>query len=214
MGYFVSNALGDIVSVSDDPLDGGIEYQDEALFRLIEQAPYNYKWLNEQIVYRPRPDQYHAWDGSDWTFSQKLMADARETVWEKIKEYRQLRQYLGVKIIVNNTPYWIHSDEVSRSLHLGLLGAAILHVLKVVVGISTLPAFPNDKLWKTMSVTNTGQPVFLLLDYTIAFQIFAADMDITSACFTKAEQHRLTMEAHPDPLNYDYTTNWPQVFGE
>lgn len=214
MSYFVANALGDLVTISDEPLDGGIEYHDDVLFALIRQAQYNYKWLNDEIVHRPRPDPYHAWDGTAWEFSPKLLQDGRDSTWEKIKDYRQYRQYLGVKIIVGGNPYWIHSDEVSRSLHLGLLGAAILHVLKVVVGITTLPAFPSGKLWKTMEVNGAGQPIFLLLDYTAAFQIFAADMDITSACFAKAEEHRLMMEANPDPLNYDYTTNWPKVFGE
>lgn len=214
MSYFVANQLGDLVTISDEPLDGGIEYQDDALFALIKQGQYNYKWLNDELVHCPRPDPYHTWDGSTWVFSPKLLQDGRDATWEKIKDYRQYRQYLGVKIIVAGTPYWIHSDEVSRTLHLGLLGAAILHVLKVVVGITTLPAFPSGKLWKTMQVNGVGQPVFLLLDYTIVFQIFAADMDITSACFTKAEEHRLMMEASSDPLNYDYTVNWPLVFGE
>lgn len=214
MGYFVPNILGDLVTVSNNPVDDGIVYQDDVLFNAILQAPYNYKWNGSQILFRPRPDPYHAWNGSTWVFSPKLLQDGRDTTWEKIKDYRQYRQYLGVKIIVAGTPYWIHSDEVSRSLHLGLLGAAILHVLKVVVGISTLPAFPSGKLWKTMEVNGAGQPIFILLDYTVAFQIFAADMDITSACFTKAEEHRLMMEASSDPLNYDYTVNWPLVFGE
>lgn len=214
MGYFVPNVLGDLVTVSDEPLDGGIEYQDEALFVQIMQCPYNYKWINDEIIYRLRPDPYHAWNGVEWVFSQRLMDDARGTIWEKIKDYRQQRQYMGAKITTGGHDYWIHSDEVSRSLHLGLLGAAILHILKTVIGITSLPAFPSGKYWKTMESGPTGQPVFVLLDYVIAMQIFAADMDITSACFTKAEEHRLMMEASSDPLNYDYTTNWPKVFGE
>lgn len=214
MGYFVPNILGDLVTVSNNPVDDGIVYQDDVLFNAILQAPYNYKWNGSQILFRPRPDPYHAWNGTSWAFSQKLMDDARNSIWEKIKEYRQLRQYMGVKITTAGHDYWIHSDEVSRSLHLGLLGAAILHILKNVIGITTLPAFPSGKYWKTMDVGPTGQPVFVLLDYVIAMQIFAADMDITSACFTKAEEHRIMMEASSDPLNYDYTTNWPPVFGE
>ena len=53
MGYFVPNILGDLVTVSNNPVDDGIVYQDDVLFNAILQAPYNYKWNGSQILFRP-----------------------------------------------------------------------------------------------------------------------------------------------------------------
>lgn len=214
MGYIVINNIGDITNLSDDQLDGGIEINDDALFALMTEHQNDYKFLNESIVHIPRPDPYNTWDGTAWFRDPALVAQARANQWEKLKDYRQLRQYMGVQVNIGGTPYWIHSDETSRSLHLGLLGAAILHILHTAVGVTTLPLFPANQMWKTMDVNAQGQPVFAQLDYVAAMQIFAADAAMTSQCFGHAEYHRVMLEASNDPLNYNFTTGWPVVWGE
>lgn len=214
MGYIVINNIGDITNLSDDHLDGGIEINDDALFALMSAHQNDYKFLNESIVHIPRPDPYNTWDGTTWFRDPALVAQARANQWEKLKDYRQLRQYMGVQVNIGGTLYWIHSDETSRSLHLGMLGAAILHILNVVVGVATLPLFPANQMWKTMDVDAQGQPVFAHLDYVAAMQIFAADAAMTSQCFGHAEYHRVMLEASNDPLNYNFTTGWPVVWGE
>lgn len=214
MGYFVANELGDVVTCSaSEAISDGIEYNDPEFFESLIAAPYNYKWINEAFEYHPRPSIYHAWDGSAWFLSQALLTDARNDIWEKIKNYRQERQYLGVKITTAQGEFWIHSDEASRSLHLGLVGAAILHILhNSPFNVPGLPYFPSDLAWKTMQKDANGQPIFIQLDYVRAMQIFAADKDMTALCFQMAEYHRVMVENHPDPLNYNYLTNWPPVF--
>lgn len=214
MGFIVINNIGDITSISEEPLDGGIELNDSVLFALIEAKQNDYKFLNESIVHIPQPTPYHRWDGSVWFKDPQLVLLAVGNQWEKLKDYRQQRQYMGVLVNIAGTPRWIHSDETSRNLHLGMLGAAILHILHTVVGITTLPLFPANQMWKTMDVDEQGQPVFTQLDYVAAMQIFAADAAITSACFGRAEFHRVMLEASPDPLNYNFTTGWPVVWGE
>lgn len=214
MGYFTSDALGNLVVASEDPIEGGIEYNDPALFATLMLAPYNYKWINNSLLNYPRPTPYHAWDGTQWQFSQRLIADARDFIWEKIKDYRQQRQYMGVLVTINGTDYWIHSDEASRSLHLGLVGAAILHIMRSFLDVVAVPLFPSGLQWKTMQTDSSGNPVFIPLDWVAALQIFAADQSMTSLCFMRAEIHRMTLMYHPDPLNYDYTTGWPPVYGE
>ena len=215
MGYFVANELGDVVSCSmAEVIADGIEYNDAVFFESLIAAPYNYKWINEAFEYHPRPSVYHAWDGAAWFLSQALLTDARNDIWEKIKVLRQDRQYLGVKLTTANGQFWFHSDEPSRSLHLGMVGAAILHILNVVVGIATLPIFPSNLVWKTMDKNAQGQPIFIQLDYVLALQIFAADKAMTSDCFQIAEYHRLQMESSNDPINYNYLVGWPIVYGE
>lgn len=214
MGYFVANPLGDIVTCSENALQDGIEYADSILFAQILAAPHDYKWIDEQIIHVPRPSVYHAWNGSQWLLSSQLLADARADIWEQIKVFRQERQYMGVKITVDGNDYWIHSDEPSRALHLGLVGAAILHILHMYLGVTSVPTFQTGLYWKTMQSHPNGQPIFILLDYVAALQIYAADKNVTAGCFEKAEFHRVMMENSPDPLNYNYKTGWPAVFGE
>ena len=217
--YIHVDSLGNITSHSYTYRPDCIEINDASEWvALIEASAIDYKFINNNLEHHPRPTVYHAWDGVQWSMDQKLLKDARADMWERIKLYRQQRQYMGVQITITTngvgTPYWIHSEEPSRSLHLGLVGAAILHILHVFFGVSSLPLFPSGLMWKTMQTDSNGQPIFIPLDYVVALQIFAADTDMTARCFTRAEAHRLAIEASLDPLNYDYTTNWPPVFGE
>lgn len=212
MGYFVANEKGDITTCSNVPLVDGIEYSDPVTFPLILAAQHNYKWINDEIQYHPRPSVYHAWTGTEWLLSQSLLADARAEIWERIKDKRQEQQYLGVSITTAQGTFWFHSDEASRSLHLGLVGAAILHILNAVVGVTTLPTFPSNLTWKTMQKDANGQPIFIQLDYVRALQIFAADKDMTAQCFQVAEYHRVMVENSPDPWAYNYKVGWPPVF--
>lgn len=213
MGWFTSNSVGDITAASNEWFYGGIEYNDDALMSQIIATPYDYKWINEAFIHRPRPSVYHVWNGTQWNLSQQLLKAARDDIWEQIKNYRQERQYLGVKITTAQGEFWVHSDEASRSLHLGLVGAAILHILhNSPFNVPGLPYFPSDLAWKTMQKDANGQPIFIQLDYVRALQIFAADKDMTALCFQMAEYHRVMVENHPDPLNYNYRTNWPPVF--
>lgn len=213
MAWFTANSLGDITSASFEPLNGAINYNDDVLMASVIAAPYDYKWLNDEFVYRPRPTVYHAWNGSTWVLSQDILKNARDEIWERIKDYRQIRQYLGVKITISQGEFWIHSDEASRSLHLGMVGAAILHILhNPPFNIPTLPSFPSDLAWKTMQKDANDQPIFIQLDYVRALQVFAADKDMTAQCFQVAEYHRVMVENSPDPWAYNYKVGWPPVF--
>ena len=49
---------------------------------------------------------------------------------------------------------------------------------------------------------------------TLAGQIFGAVAAFDSAAFINAEVHKAAMQASSDPLNYNYTTGWPAVYGE
>lgn len=179
----------------------------------ITQSLTEVKYVSGQLVYRPRASQYQYWDGNQWVADSTVLADARAAIWEKIKDYRQLRQWLGVKINISGTDWWIHSDAPSRELHLGLRADAVCHLARTRLLWMEFPAFENVA-WKTMQKYPNGQPVFITVTWQVALDIYAADRAMTAACFAKAEYHRLMMEASADPTNYDYTTGWPQVYGE
>lgn len=213
MGYIVVDNIGNITSFSEEQNNSeGIYIGNHALCLLIKENIPDYKFINDEILHRPRPSMYHAWMGNSWEYSTKLKTDAQEAVWEKIKEFRDSHKYKGIKISVSGEYHWIHSDQSSRIQHLGLLGAAILHIFRTFFSITDLPAFPSDLQWKTMSVNNLGNPIFITLTWLTALQIFAADAALEAACFAKAEYHRMVMLNSNDPLNYDYTTGWPEVF--
>lgn len=214
MGYITVDNLGNITKYSDFDFEDSISLNDEALCALIKNDIVGYKFINSQIEYHQRPTRYHRWTGIDWVHDSTLVTTAKEEMWEKIKLYRDTHKYKGVKITVNSVDYWIHSDEVSRIQHLGLLGVAILHVFKTFFGVTQFESFPEDLYWKTLGSNNLGEPVFVLMTWVVALQIFAADMKLEAACFGKAEYHRMMLLASSDPYNYDYTTGWPAVFGD
>ena len=171
------------------------------------------KYTNGDFHHMPRTNEYQIWNGFGWETDQSVLADARLEVWESIKEYRQLRQIQGVKVTINNVDYWIHSDEPSRSLHLGMRNDALCHVLREELNILSLPLF-TPLPWKTMQEQANGEPLFVVVDHVAAIAIYEADKKITKDCFAKAEYHRVMMQYSTDPLNYNYKTGWPPVFGE
>ena len=213
MGYIEVDTLGNITRYSDIELTDSITLNDDQLCLLIKEHTSDYKFLNNDIVYRPKTSPYQAWDGTTWVYSQALVDNAKMEVWDKIKAYRDQHKYKGIKVTVEGTEHWIHSDEASRIQHLGLLGAAILHVFRAFFNITQFEYFPTDLQWKTMVSDNMGNPIWLLMTWIVALQIFAADMRLEAACFAKAEYHRYHLMQSTDPYNYNYLEGWPAVFG-
>lgn len=216
--YISVDSLGNINSISQTQHDdSSIEINDSSEWAAI-LTPSNichYKFINDAFEHHPQPNLYTLWNGSAWVASATLLKDARDDMWERVKVYRQDRQYLGVQVATaSQGTHWIHSDETSRALHLGLISAAIFHILHVFLGVTLLPQFPANNYWKTMAVNGNGDPIFILLDWMIVLQIFAADVGMTSACYAAAEYHRVNIYSSSDPLSWNYKTGWPQVFGE
>ena len=122
-----------------------------------------------------------------------VLAAGRAQAWERIKAKRELLSDTGgYKVVVGGVDKWFHSDAKSKTQQIGL-----------VVAGAAVPSVP----WKTMDGT------FVTMTQAIAAAIFqsAAAQDV--AIFGRAEQHRIAMEAAPDPLAYDFSSGWPAVFG-
>lgn len=117
------------------------------------------------------------------------LASARIQKWESIKAERDRRKYLGVKV----GSHWYHSDDPSRIQQLAL----------VLMGNS----IPAGLMWKTLTLT--PPPVFVEMTPALAQGIFQATAASDAAIFAVAENHRIAMEASPDPSGYDFSTGWP-----
>ena len=116
------------------------------------------------------------------------LAERQIAAWERIKQERDRRKVLGVKV----WDHWYHSGADSRIQQLSLF----------VMGASVPPV-----QWKTL--TTTPPPVFVTMTQTIAAGIFQNTAASDAAIFAAAETHRIAMEAMPDPENYDCSGGWP-----
>lgn len=136
----------------------------------------------------PRPSPMHDWNGVSWIAN---LAKIKSAKWEAIKAKRDNLSENGGYMVGTK---WFHSDQKSRSQQLGLvlLGANI----------------PAGLQWKTMDGS------FVAMTQTLAQQILAAGAASDQAIFAAAETHKTAMEASVDPAEYDFSTNWPAIFGE
>ena len=119
------------------------------------------------------------------------VTEAKVTKWEAIKAERdRLTEFGGYKV----GGKWFHSDQKSRSQQLGL-----------VLLDSNIPA---GLQWKTMDGS------FVTMTAILAQQILGAGAASDQANFATAETHRAAMETSVDPAGYDFSGEWPKVFGE
>jgi hypothetical protein len=110
--------------------------------------------------------------------------------WKAIQEIRDTKKGGGVRA----GEHWYHSDETSRIQQLGL----------VMFGAN----LPPNIMWKTMG------GAFTPMTPTLAKDIFIAVAMSDQRIFAVAEQKKAAMLASPDPLNYNFETGWPLVYGE
>lgn len=185
--YAIVNYLNRIVAITSESNGSVIEITDKN----VVDNPQNYKYVSGNFVYDPCPSAYHTLDANgDWQLNNDLLTNIKEEKWQEIKAYRDKRQLSGFQL----SNHWFHSDDSSRIKYLGLM----------MMGVN----IPSTLMWKTMS----GE--FVQMTQTLAAQIFSAIAAWDSQTFIKAEQHKAAMLQSNDPLNYDFKTGWPPIFGE
>lgn len=134
--------------------------------------------------------EYLAWREAGNTPEPAMsLQEMKDEMWEKIKAYRDQRSEGGH--LVNGK--WFHSDAKSKTQQLGL----------VLAGTNVPPI-----AWKTMDGS------FVTMTPALATAIFQTTIQREPEIFAVAEQHKAAMEASETPLDYDYTTGWPPIFGE
>lgn len=158
---------------------------------ILNNPNHPYKYENGELLKLDAPSAYHVWSNYQWVIDEANLTNIRKDIWENIKKYRDDRLEHGGYPVGT---YWFHSDIYAQSNYTDLLmmGSQI----------------PPNTYWKTMS------GVFVTMTQSLAQQILGAKAMQKSLTFSKAEQHKIAMQASADPLNYDYKTGWPLVFGE
>jgi hypothetical protein len=111
----------------------------------------------------------------------------RVNVWMAIKAERDARKANGVLV----GTHWMHSDDSSRIQQLAL----------VLFGAQLPPIG-----WKCLG----GE--FITMTPAFASQIFQTSAASDIAIFTVAETHKARMNASANPLEYDFSNDWPPTY--
>lgn len=114
--------------------------------------------------------------------------------WEAIKTARDRCKNGGVQV----GGFWFHTDNDSRIQQMGL----------VMLGVN----IPAGLQWKTMAKNPDGSAIYVAMTRDLANQVFLAVAALDQAAFAKAEEHRIAMEAAPDPSAYNWASGWPVVY--
>lgn len=151
----------------------------------------NYKYDGTEFLYDPAPSKYHSIDDSgNWYLNEDLLNEAKEYMWLKIKEKRDLRKSGGVQVAGK----WFHTDSESRIQQLGL----------VLMGSS----IPANLKWKTLDGS------FVIMTQSLAVGIFQSIGIFDTMSFAVSEQHKANVFTSNDPYSYNYHTGWPLIYGE
>ena len=152
--------------------------------------------LPEGLTIEPPPSSLHTWDGKAWVLDAETAAALKqaqqEEMWTRIKAKREEQRYGGAYIPALKK--WLQSDEPSRTqyLQLQLLEAKGL--------------FKQPVRWKTMDNS------FIGLDAAAVTAIALQIMDNEQVDFANAERHRAAMLKADNPLDYDYSDGWTEIY--
>lgn len=187
------NTVTDCLFV-DEAIDlngGQVEVSWADYLTVLSKPNLPFKYENNNLIKLEAPSVYHIWENFQWAIDEANLTSIRQNIWENIKKLRDARLENGGYPVGT---YWFHSDIYAQSNYTDLLmmGSQI----------------PLNTYWKTMS------GVFVTMTQVLAQQILAAKALQKSRTFAKSEQHKAAMLASEDPLNYDFTTSWPPIYGE
>ena len=152
--------------------------------------------LPEGLTIEPPPSSLHTWDGKAWVLDAETAAALKqaqqEEMWTRIKAKREEQRYGGAYIPALKK--WLQTDEPSRTqyLQLQLLEAKGL--------------FKQPVRWKTMDNS------FIGLDAAAVTAIALQIMDNEQVDFANAERHRAAMLKASNPLDYDYSDGWTEIY--
>ncbi|WP_230472431.1 DUF4376 domain-containing protein [Kingella kingae] len=118
-------------------------------------------------------------------------AQNQATAWDNIKQMRYHNTHSGV--FVPSVGKWFHTDDASRIQY---------------VALQTMPQMPSSLQWKTMDNH------FVPMNKALLSEILGAMMLHETADFANAEQHRAAMLASDNPLDYDFSGGWQEIYKE
>lgn len=180
----------------------------------IETISRNYPAIGCSIVGDPTIYENIRWDNpadiiSKETLDGLSLVTIKNSMWEKIKEYRDSRKFKGIYV----SGKWFHNDADSRTQWLGLKDKArdvlaaggttetVLSINHPVYGVVPIN-------WNTMD--NSAIPVTVQL----AIDVVSKTGDADGILYGIALYHKSLLYASSTPETYDYTVGWPAVYGE
>lgn len=150
--------------------------------------------LSPEFTAIPPPTADHQWQDGRWIITDdiddKLKAQAQSEVWERIKQKRHASTHGGV--FIKSVGKWFHTDASSRTQYLAL---------------QILPELPSDLMWKTMDNS------FVKMDKALITELAMTILQAEQANFSNAEKHRSAMLQADNPLEYDYSSGWSEIYG-
>jgi hypothetical protein len=195
--YASVNSLHRIVAIQAENRDGLIEINSQEVIN----NPQNYKYMGDNsFELSIQPSVYHTLNANgDWYLNNEVLQASKDDMWQLIKNYRDEREEGGVKLAIDGTDYWFHSDTRSLIKYLFLLFLATIFS----------NYFQNNISWKTMD-----NDVVVNLTPQIIINIFFAVMAMGNTVHQIGRNHRSAMNQSNAPLNYNYKTGWPPIYGE
>lgn len=121
--------------------------------------------------------------------SEQIKRQQQHEMWDGIKQKRHTITRGGV--YVPSVKKWFHTDDSSRTQYLAL---------------QILPQLPSDLMWKTMDNS------FVKLTKSLLTELAMTILQSEQADFANAERHRVAMLKADNPLEYDYSTGWSEIY--
>ncbi|MDK4545776.1 DUF4376 domain-containing protein, partial [Kingella kingae] len=151
--------------------------------------------VGRDLTIYEKPSANHIWqpDTETWQINAQRQAEQhaqnQATAWDNIKQMRYHNTHSGV--FVPSVGKWFHTDDASRIQY---------------VALQTMPQMPSSLQWKTMDNH------FVPMNKALLSEILGAMMLHETADFANAEQHRAAMLASDNPLDYDFSGGWQEIY--
>lgn len=132
-------------------------------------------------------------DGKKWIISEdnykRIKAEQQAQIWELIKQKRH--DNLRGGCFVESVGKWFHTNDESRQQY---------------IFMRTLDQLPHNIQWKTMDNS------FVHLTKTLLDELSMQMLLDEQADFANAERHKALMEQADNPLDYDFSTGWTEIY--
>lgn len=178
-----------IVNIYSEYRNNLIEILDDNIL----SNPINYKLEDSTFIYDPMPSVYHSINNEgDWIFDNDIFRNAQNNKWEEIKLYRDNLEEAGIKQVINGVEYWFHTDDKSLIKYLFLLFLCTFFSSQF-----------TQLQWKTMN----GD--IITLTSGIIINLFFSIINKSNLLHEAGRRHKELMLLSQDPINYNYTEDWP-----
>ena len=179
--------------------ESAVEITEELYRTLLEGQAEGKQIVTDESGYpqlaEPQPSPLHHFENGQWVISEEhqtqLKADQQAQVWELIKQKRYENSLGGVYIA--RVGKWFQTGEEEKTKYLGLD--------KVIDKLGEID-------WKCADNS------FIKMNRTLLDEIFLQMVVTENADHINAEKHRMAMMSAENPLEYDYSSGWAEIYEE